>query len=141
MFLLSLCSIPARKLKVIDSQKPSDRGKPAGPFAESVSASLALNMPSLQVLQGILERIEPMVVNAGHDSTQPDSAASLLTSLNQLGERQLVSVVKWAKGVPGKPKCLRVLSCSLWKQLHSISMGYLWAMSLSCPWVKYSSNS
>ena len=45
---------------------------------------------------------EPEVVNAGHDHGQPDSAAALLTSLNELGERQLVKVVKWAKGLPGE---------------------------------------
>lgn len=42
------------------------------------------------------------MVNAGHDYGQPDSAATLLTSLNELGERQLVKVVKWAKGLPGR---------------------------------------
>ena len=53
------------------------------------------------VFLNILESIEPEVVNAGHDYGQPDSAATLLTSLNELGERQLVKVVKWAKGLPG----------------------------------------
>lgn len=129
MYSSSLCSLPARKLKVIDSQKPSERCQPAGPSAENVSASLALNVPSLQSLQGILERIEPVVVNAGHDSTQPDSAVSLLTSLNQLGERQLVSVVKWAKGVPGKPDYLLRLCATLIKLLYGIFMNYFWALS------------
>lgn len=42
------------------------------------------------------------MVNAGHDHAQPDSPVSLLTSLNELGERQLVTVVRWAKAIPGK---------------------------------------
>ncbi|XP_041930013.1 progesterone receptor-like isoform X1 [Alosa sapidissima] len=94
-------TLRSRKLKVIDSQKPPERSDPNRPSRESTSASAAISLHSLQTLKGILERIEPLVVNAGHDQGQPDSAASLLTSLNQLGERQLVSVVKWAKGVPG----------------------------------------
>ncbi|XP_062379948.1 progesterone receptor-like isoform X2 [Sardina pilchardus] len=94
-------TLRSRKLKVIDSQKPPERSDPARPSGDSTSPRAAITLHSLQSLQGILERIEPLVVNAGHDQGQPDSAASLLTSLNQLGERQLVSVVKWAKGVPG----------------------------------------
>lgn len=53
-------------------------------------------------LLSVLQTIEPIVVNAGHDPAQPDSPASLLTSLNELGERQLVTVVRWAKAIPGK---------------------------------------
>ncbi|XP_072252188.1 progesterone receptor-like isoform X2 [Leuresthes tenuis] len=52
-------------------------------------------------LLSILQSIEPAVVNAGHDPAQPDSPTSLLTSLNELGERQLVTVVRWAKVIPG----------------------------------------
>ena len=58
--------------------------------------------PCLSLLS-ILQSIEPAVVNAGHDPAEPDSPASLLTSLNELGERQLVTVVRWAKAIPGKP--------------------------------------
>ncbi|XP_051881498.1 progesterone receptor-like isoform X3 [Pristis pectinata] len=52
-------------------------------------------------LVSILQIIEPEVVYAGYDNSQPDSSNYLLTSLNRLCERQLVSVVKWAKSVPG----------------------------------------
>ncbi|XP_043554345.1 progesterone receptor-like [Chiloscyllium plagiosum] len=52
-------------------------------------------------LVSILQIIEPEVVYAGYDNSQPDSTNYLLTSLNRLCERQLVSVVKWAKSVPG----------------------------------------
>lgn len=96
-------TLRSRKLKAIDSHRPSDKVEPPRPSegALSSNSSTLTNQPPLPMLLSILEHIEPMVVNAGHDSAQPDSAASLLTSLNQLGERQLVSVVKWAKGVPG----------------------------------------
>ncbi|XP_072899377.1 progesterone receptor-like isoform X2 [Hemitrygon akajei] len=52
-------------------------------------------------LVSILQIIEPEVVYAGYDNSQPDSSNHLLTSLNRLCERQLVAVVKWAKSVPG----------------------------------------
>lgn len=67
-----------------------------------VSPKSGVQLNSHLVFLNILESIEPEVVNAGHDYGQPDSAATLLTSLNELGERQLVKVVKWAKGLPGR---------------------------------------
>lgn len=68
------------------------------------SPKSGLTYHSQLVFLSILESIEPEVVNAGHDHAQPDSAAALLTSLNELGERQLVKVVKWAKGLPGESR-------------------------------------
>ncbi|KAM5246764.1 progesterone receptor isoform 1-T1 [Ctenodactylus gundi] len=52
-------------------------------------------------LINLLISIEPDVIYAGHDNTKPDTSSSLLTSLNHLGERQLLSVVKWSKLLPG----------------------------------------
>ncbi|XP_005378020.2 PREDICTED: progesterone receptor, partial [Chinchilla lanigera] len=52
-------------------------------------------------LINLLSSIEPDVIYAGHDNTKPDTSSSLLTSLNHLGERQLLSVVKWSKSLPG----------------------------------------
>ena len=72
---------------------------PAGAQALALGIPPTLR-PCLSLLS-VLKTIEPAVVNAGHDHTQPDSPASLLTSLNELGERQLVSVVRWAKALPG----------------------------------------
>lgn len=56
------------------------------------------------VFLNVLEAIEPDTVFAGHDNGLPDSSANLLTSLNELGERQMVLMVKWAKGLPGTDK-------------------------------------
>lgn len=67
-----------------------------------------IGIPRMQKFQcqplflAVLQSIEPDMVYAGYDNTQPDTSASLLTSLNELGERQLVRVVKWAKVLPGK---------------------------------------
>lgn len=95
----------ARKLKKIGQQKSPEEDHPAQEHFESVQSVSPKAGPSFNsqvVFINILESIEPEVVNAGHDYCQPDSAATLLTSLNELGERQLVKVVKWAKGLPGR---------------------------------------
>ncbi|XP_049447359.1 androgen receptor-like [Epinephelus fuscoguttatus] len=97
-------SLGARKLKKIGQQKNPDEDHPlqdSSEVVQNISPKLGLNTNSAMVFLNILESIEPEVVNAGHDYGQPDSAATLLTSLNELGERQLVKVVKWAKGLPG----------------------------------------
>lgn len=74
--------------------------------SSAASHVLSLGIPptlrSCISLLSVLQTIEPAVVNAGHDHAQPDSPESLLTSLNELGERQLVTVVRWAKAIPGK---------------------------------------
>lgn len=99
------CLSAARKLKKIGQQKSPEEDHPAQEHFEavqSVSPKAGPSYNSQVVFINILESIEPEVVNAGHDYCQPDSAATLLTSLNELGERQLVKVVKWAKGLPGR---------------------------------------
>uniref|UniRef100_F7BLX3 Progesterone receptor n=1 Tax=Callithrix jacchus TaxID=9483 RepID=F7BLX3_CALJA len=66
-------------------------------FTFSPSQDIQLIPPLINLLLSI----EPDVIYAGHDNTKPDTSSSLLTSLNQLGERQLLSVVKWSKSLPG----------------------------------------
>lgn len=97
-------SFVARKLKKIGQQKNPEEDHPVQDLEviQNVSPKSGLTFSSQVVFLNILESIEPEVVNAGHDYCQPDSAATLLTSLNELGERQLVKVVKWAKGLPGR---------------------------------------
>uniref|UniRef100_A0A672JMX4 Androgen receptor n=1 Tax=Salarias fasciatus TaxID=181472 RepID=A0A672JMX4_SALFA len=97
-------TLGARKLKKIGQQKNQDEDNSVHEPAEvihNISPKSSLHFTSQLAFLNILESIEPEVVNAGHDCGLPDSAASLLTSLNELGERQLVKVVKWAKGLPG----------------------------------------
>ncbi|KAK2101197.1 hypothetical protein P7K49_022545 [Saguinus oedipus] len=67
-------------------------------FTFSPSQDIQLIPPLINLLLSI----EPDVIYAGHDNTKPDTSSSLLTSLNQLGERQLLSVVKWSKSLPDK---------------------------------------
>ncbi|KAF5891777.1 androgen receptor, partial [Clarias magur] len=108
--LADLSVSAARKLKKIGQLKgPEEEGSTSampsgsGPveLIRNPSPKSGVTFHSQFVFLSILESIEPEVVNAGHDHAQPDSASALLTSLNELGERQLVKVVKWAKGLPG----------------------------------------
>lgn len=75
--------------------------------SESQTLGQRINFSPNQEIQlvppliNLLMSIEPDVIYAGHDNTKPDTSSSLLTSLNQLGERQLLSVVKWSKSLPG----------------------------------------
>lgn len=69
--------------------------------AQALARAIPPNLQSCVSLHSILQAIEPPVVNAGHNHSLPDSPASLLTSLNELGERQLVTMVRWAKAIPG----------------------------------------
>ncbi|XP_017275215.1 androgen receptor isoform X2 [Kryptolebias marmoratus] len=82
-------------------------------------------------LLSILQSIEPTVVNAGHDPAQPDSPASLLTSLNELGERQLVTVVRWAKAIPG----FRDLQVD--DQMSVIQLSWMGVMVFALGWRTY----
>ncbi|XP_060035709.1 progesterone receptor isoform X2 [Erinaceus europaeus] len=80
--------------------------QPVGISNESQALSQRLTFsPSQDILLppliSLLMSIEPDMVYSGHDNSKPDTASSLLTSLNHLGERQLLSVVKWSKLLPG----------------------------------------
>ncbi|XP_043918184.1 mineralocorticoid receptor [Protopterus annectens] len=73
---------------------------------ESASASTLLRLPSIPAhlspsVGAVLESVEPDVVYAGFDSSQPDTTEHLLSSLNRLGGKQMIRTVKWAKVLPG----------------------------------------
>ncbi|CAN9514769.1 unnamed protein product [Ophioblennius macclurei] len=110
--------------------------EPGNPAANAqVSQALALGIPptlrSCLSLLSILQAIEPSVVNAGHDPAEPDSPASLLTSLNELGERQLVTVVRWAKAMPG----FRDLHVD--DQMSLIQLSWMGVMVFALGWRSY----
>nr|DBA21782.1 TPA: hypothetical protein GDO54_018379 [Pyxicephalus adspersus] len=101
-------TLGARKLKKLGNLKAQEEleGSPGQgdgrEMTPNMSIPLQLEGYSCQpIFLNVLEAIEPMVVCSGHDNNQPDSFALLLSSLNELGERQLVHVVKWAKALPG----------------------------------------
>ncbi|CAJ0933839.1 unnamed protein product, partial [Ranitomeya imitator] len=89
-----------KKIKGIQqSTVPAVRELPEGSMSKTiVPASVAQLTPTLISL---LEAIEPEVLYAGYDSTLPETAWRLMSSMNMLGGRQVVSAVKWAKAIPG----------------------------------------
>eukprot|EP00064_Thunnus_orientalis_P011757 superscaffoldBa00001733_g11788 len=102
---------------------------------QGASQALALGIPptvrSCLSLLSVLQTIEPALVNAGHDPAQPDSSDSLLTSLNELGERQLVTVVRWAKAIPG----FRDLHVD--DQMTVIQLSWMGVMVFALGWRSY----
>lgn len=70
-------------------------------LSQRITFSPSQDLQLIPPLINLLMSIEPDMVYAGHDNSKPDTSSSLLTSLNQLGERQLLSVVKWSKSLPG----------------------------------------
>nr|XP_033801389.1 androgen receptor [Geotrypetes seraphini] len=103
-------TLGARKLKKLGNLKIQEEGEAmlspseGEGMQEQMSRMAMLHMEgfdSQPIFLNVLEAIEPGVVCAGHDNNQPDTFATLLSSLNELGERQLVHVVKWAKVLPG----------------------------------------
>ncbi|XP_067160583.1 androgen receptor [Apteryx mantelli] len=100
-------TLGARKLKKLGNLKIQDdpeAGSSSSPAEEQAPKMVMTRIDGYEcqpIFLNVLEAIEPGVVCAGHDNSQPDSFSNLLTSLNELGERQLVYVVKWAKALPG----------------------------------------
>lgn len=83
-------------------QSPSS--EPASPLPDDRMCSLVPKaMPQLvPTMLSLLKAIEPEIIYAGYDSTLPDTSTRLMTTLNRLGGRQVVSAVKWAKALPGE---------------------------------------
>lgn len=109
----------ARKLKKLGSLKTQDEAEAASsssPTEEQAPKMVMTHVNGFEcqpIFLNVLEAIEPAVVCAGHDNSQPDSFSNLLSSLNELGERQLVYVVKWAKALPGEDGRVRSQPCHL----------------------------
>nr|XP_005890308.1 PREDICTED: androgen receptor [Bos mutus] len=100
-------TLGARKLKKLGNLKLQEEGEASSATSPTEEPAQKLTVSHIEgyecqpIFLNVLEAIEPGVVCAGHDNNQPDSFAALLSSLNELGERQLVHVVKWAKALPG----------------------------------------
>ncbi|XP_048192765.1 androgen receptor [Perognathus longimembris pacificus] len=100
-------TLGARKLKKLGNLKLQEEGESPSASSPTEEPSPKMTVSHIEgyecqpIFLNVLEAIEPGVVCAGHDNNQPDSFAALLSSLNELGERQLVHVVKWAKALPG----------------------------------------
>ncbi|XP_038647889.1 mineralocorticoid receptor [Scyliorhinus canicula] len=79
----------------------------------------------------ILEAIEPDVVYASYDSSQADTTNHLLSSLNKLAEKQMVRIVKWAKGLPG------FRTMALDDQMTLLRYSWMCLMTFGLSWRSY----
>lgn len=116
-----------RALDVIALQQPAALPSESQALAQRLSFSPSQDIQFIPPLISVLQGIEPEVVYAGYDNTQPETPSALLTSLNQLCERQLLCVVKWSKSLPGKGggRLLSSASPYVWRrqlsQSHPVS--------------------
>ncbi|XP_063346110.1 androgen receptor-like isoform X2 [Pelmatolapia mariae] len=117
----------AKKDAVLESGNAAVRAQ----ASQALGAAIPPPLQSCLSLLSILQAIEPALVNAGHDPAQPDSPMSLLTSLNELGERQLVTVVRWAKAIPG----FRDLHVD--DQMSVIQLSWMGVMVFALGWRSY----
>ncbi|XP_061484746.1 progesterone receptor isoform X2 [Rhineura floridana] len=90
-----------RTLDVVTLQQPAALPNESQALAQRLSFSPTQDIQFIPPLISVLQGIEPEVVYAGYDNTQPETPSALMTSLNQLCERQLLCVVKWSKSLPG----------------------------------------
>ncbi|KAG5852437.1 hypothetical protein ANANG_G00062400 [Anguilla anguilla] len=124
-------NLEARKTKKLNrlkgvQQAPAEPVLPPLPEARPlVPKSLPQLVPTMLSL---LKAIEPETSYSGYDSTLPDTSTRLMTTLNRLGGRQVISAVKWAKALPGFRNLhlddqMTLLQCS-WLVLMSFSLGW-----------------
>ncbi|XP_042604142.1 glucocorticoid receptor-like isoform X2 [Cyprinus carpio] len=124
-------NLEARKKKKqlrLQGHSSSSEQAPALPD-ERMCSLVPKAMPQLvPTMLSLLKAIEPEIIYAGYDSTIPDTSTRLMTTLNRLGGRQVVSAVKWAKALPGFRNLhlddqMTLLQCS-WLFLMSFGLGW-----------------
>ncbi|XP_043112781.1 glucocorticoid receptor [Puntigrus tetrazona] len=131
--LMAGMNLEARKTKKRQTtgkviQQPSIPERSLPPLPE-IQALVHKPMPQVvPTMLSLLKAIEPDTIYAGYDSTIPDTSTRLMTTLNRLGGRQVISAVKWAKALPGFRNLhlddqMTLLQCS-WLFLMSFSLGW-----------------
>uniref|UniRef100_A0A3Q3VSR4 Glucocorticoid receptor n=1 Tax=Mola mola TaxID=94237 RepID=A0A3Q3VSR4_MOLML len=130
--LMAGMNLEARKAKKLNRIKVVTQSNPpeltTRPAVESRSL-VPKCMPQLvPTMLSLLKAIEPDTIYAGYDSTLPDTSTRLMTTLNRLGGRQVISAVKWAKALPGFRNLhlddqMTLLQCS-WLFLMSFGLGW-----------------
>lgn len=130
--LMAGMNLEARKTKKLNRLKGTQLSNPPGvtmtPPVEACSL-VPKCMPQLvPTMLSLLKAIEPDTIFAGYDSTLPDTSTRLMTTLNRLGGRQVISAVKWAKALPGFRNLhlddqMTLLQCS-WLFLMSFGLGW-----------------
>uniref|UniRef100_A0A8C2JQC8 Glucocorticoid receptor n=1 Tax=Cyprinus carpio TaxID=7962 RepID=A0A8C2JQC8_CYPCA len=116
-------NLEARKKKKqlrLQGHSSSSEQAPALPD-ERMCSLVPKAMPQLVLSSSLNKKIT-------YDSTIPDTSTRLMTTLNRLGGRQVVSAVKWAKALPGFRNLhlddqMTLLQCS-WLFLMSFGLGW-----------------
>uniref|UniRef100_A0A087XXA9 Glucocorticoid receptor n=1 Tax=Poecilia formosa TaxID=48698 RepID=A0A087XXA9_POEFO len=130
--LMAGMNLKARKTKKLNRLKGNQSSNPPEmmPSPPVEARSLVPKcMPQLvPTMLSLLKAIEPDTIYAGYDGTLPDTSTRLMTTLNRLGGRQVISAVKWAKALPGFRNLhlddqMTLLQCS-WLFLMSFSLGW-----------------
>ncbi|XP_076131364.1 glucocorticoid receptor-like [Alosa pseudoharengus] len=124
-------NLEARKnkklIRLTRQQSGGDSGQPL--LDEQQCTLVPKSMPQLTpTMLSLLKAIEPEVMYSGYDSTIPDTSTRLMTTLNRLGGKQVISAVKWAKSLPGFRNLhlddqMTLLQCS-WLFLMSFGLGW-----------------
>ncbi|XP_076835494.1 glucocorticoid receptor-like isoform X2 [Brachyhypopomus gauderio] len=122
-----------KKLIRLKGQQPAVPSTSAPVLSEDRACALVpKSMPQLvPTMLSLLKAIEPEIVYSGYDSTLPDTSTRLMTTLNRLGGRQVISAVKWAKALPG------FRSLHLDDQMTLLQCSWLFLMSFSLGWRSY----
>lgn len=130
--LMAGMNLEARKTKKLNRLKNNMQSNPpelTTPPPIEARSLLPKRMPPLvPTMLSLLKAIEPDTIYAGYDSTLPDTSTRLMTTLNRLGGRQVISAVKWAKALPGFRNLhlddqMTLLQCS-WLFLMSFGLGW-----------------
>uniref|UniRef100_A0A3B5LG66 Glucocorticoid receptor n=1 Tax=Xiphophorus couchianus TaxID=32473 RepID=A0A3B5LG66_9TELE len=130
--LMAGMNLEARKTKKLNRLKGNQNSNPPEmmPSPPVEARSLVPKcMPQLvPTMLSLLKAIEPDTIYAGYDGTLPDTSTRLMTTLNRLGGRQVISAVKWAKALPGFRNLhlddqMTLLQCS-WLFLMSFGLGW-----------------
>ncbi|XP_048850919.1 glucocorticoid receptor-like isoform X1 [Brienomyrus brachyistius] len=120
-----------KKLIRLKGQRPPVESAPPVP-EEWTQALVPKSMPQLApTMLSLLRAIEPETMYSGYDSTISDTSTRLMTTLNRLGGRQVVSAVKWAKALPG------FRNLHLDDQMTLLQYSWLFLMSFSLGWRSY----
>ncbi|KAL2094630.1 hypothetical protein ACEWY4_009349 [Coilia grayii] len=127
-----------KKLIRLTRQQSGGEGVGArGPLLDERQCTLVpKSMPQLTpTMLSLLKAIEPEVMYAGYDSTIPDTSTRLMTTLNRLGGKQVISAVKWAKSLPG------FRNLHLDDQMTLLQCSWLFLMSFGLGWRSYQQSS
>ncbi|KAM9849960.1 glucocorticoid receptor [Aulostomus maculatus] len=130
--LMAGMNLEARKTKKLNRLKGVQQSNPPevipSPPVEARSLVPKCMPQLIPTMLSLLKAIEPDTIYAGYDSTLPDTSTRLMTTLNRLGGRQVISAVKWAKALPGFRNLhlddqMTLLQCS-WLFLMSFGLGW-----------------